>query len=453
MTKNRLLDKTYDDNGNMIGLSYDPATFDVENRMVAFKTDTYDYAPDNKRIYKYTPGTNLLQEVYFYAGGRKIATYTFYLPSDPDDPDVPTSIQFALSNYNIYFGGKLIVSNGQGVVLDRLGSVVARAVDVNSSVFERHSYFPYGEERTSNGLPTANNRDKFGTYFRDASTGLDYADQRYYSSQFGRFASSDPYQASGGTNDPSSWNRYGYVGGDPINRFDQSGTCWASVSAGGTTSSEYYDCTSLLASSLLASSTPYKPPSPTSSLAQYVDVHPSDALDIAQARKAIGQDVKLALAALGKKDCSKHFGTEQSRAGSWDPKTVLSTIFSTSGGYVGGTSAYVGFAVYKSYPILAAATVGPAVFAGGNTGGVAVGFRVDINAQNWNDMGVGTGNIGLQYQAAGLLHEMGHIYSALDSLGFGSGGSDMKFDGLPWQGDTSNENNALILKDCFGITN
>ena len=52
MTKNRLLDQTYDDNGNMLGRSYNPATFDVENRMVAFNTDTYDYAPDNKRIYK-----------------------------------------------------------------------------------------------------------------------------------------------------------------------------------------------------------------------------------------------------------------------------------------------------------------------------------------------------------------------------------------------------------------
>jgi RHS repeat-associated protein len=220
MTKNRLLDKTYDNNGNMIGLSYDPATFDVENRMVAFKTDTYDYAPDNKRIYKYTPGTNPLQEVYFYAGGRKIATYTFYLPSDPDDPDVPASIQFALSNYNIYFGGKLIVSNGQGVVLDRLGSVVARAVDVNSSVFERHTYFPYGEERTSNGQPTTNNRDKFGTYFRDASTGLDYADQRYYSSQFGRFATADPFQTRGVIDQPNSLNRYAYVNDDPIDYVD-----------------------------------------------------------------------------------------------------------------------------------------------------------------------------------------------------------------------------------------
>jgi len=36
-------------------------------------------------------------------------------------------------------------------------------------------YAPYGDERTS----TADGREKWGTYFRDAGTGNDYADQRY----------------------------------------------------------------------------------------------------------------------------------------------------------------------------------------------------------------------------------------------------------------------------------
>jgi hypothetical protein len=33
----------------------------------------------------------------------------------------------------------------------------------------------------------------------------------------------DPYQQSAGPNDPGSWNRYAYVAGDPINRFDRNG--------------------------------------------------------------------------------------------------------------------------------------------------------------------------------------------------------------------------------------
>ncbi|MBI1897281.1 MAG: RHS repeat-associated core domain-containing protein, partial [Acidobacteria bacterium] len=77
----------------------------------------------------------------------------------------------------------------------------------------------YGEEPTV----TAQDRDKFATYYRDGVTNLDYADQRYYSSQYGRFLTPDPYVASGGAADPGSWNRYAYVGGDPVNWIDRRG--------------------------------------------------------------------------------------------------------------------------------------------------------------------------------------------------------------------------------------
>jgi RHS repeat-associated protein len=71
---------------------------------------------------------------------------------------------------------------------------------------------------------TGGNVDKFGTYLRDQTTGLDYADQRYFAGTLsGRFLTADPYEASGGAGDPSSWNRYPYTRQDPINRFDPSG--------------------------------------------------------------------------------------------------------------------------------------------------------------------------------------------------------------------------------------
>ena len=52
---------------------------------------------------------------------------------------------------------------------------------------------------------------------------MDYADQRFYANTQGRFTSPDPYVASGGAGNPGSWNRYAYVGGDPINSRDPSG--------------------------------------------------------------------------------------------------------------------------------------------------------------------------------------------------------------------------------------
>jgi len=84
---------------------------------------------------------------------------------------------------------------------------------------ESFAYYPYGEERTSQ----ADGRDKFATYFRD-TIGQDYADQRYYGSATGSFFTVDP----GGIKtaipgDPTSWNRYAYVQGDPVNHTDRHG--------------------------------------------------------------------------------------------------------------------------------------------------------------------------------------------------------------------------------------
>ena len=66
------------------------------------------------------------------------------------------------------------------------------------------------------------NSDSFGTYYRD-STGLDYAQHRYYGQALGRFLTADPFQASAGLVDPASWNRYTYTRGDPISSFDPNG--------------------------------------------------------------------------------------------------------------------------------------------------------------------------------------------------------------------------------------
>src|SRR5205809_7296843 len=84
-------------------------------------------------------------------------------------------------------------------------------------------YYPYGEERTS----TADGREKFGTYVRDSST-QDYADQRYYGVGTGRFTTPDPMKV-GNASDPGNWNKYAYVGGDPVNFNDAAGLAKCSV--------------------------------------------------------------------------------------------------------------------------------------------------------------------------------------------------------------------------------
>jgi RHS repeat-associated protein len=194
---NRQAGVAYDANGNpeIYG-----AVYDVENRMTA----GYSYDPYGKRVKK--GSDNETYELYFYGiGGQKLATFAKYYECAPT-----CGLKDALW-YNVYFGGKLVKSKGVVVATDRLGSVRA------NSNGERMSYYPYGEERTS----TADNREKFGTYMRDSS-GQDYADQRYYNVGTGRFGTADPSTGSRAA-DPGSWNKYAYVGGDPINFTDRHG--------------------------------------------------------------------------------------------------------------------------------------------------------------------------------------------------------------------------------------
>jgi RHS repeat-associated protein len=206
----------YDNNGNQTagfgGLSL---TYDAANRLSAVggsQSAAYAYGPDNRRIYHRDANNN--ETIYFYgADGKKLATYTCTVTYGAMDQ---ITIQLTQQSQNLYFLGKLIVAEGNGVSTDRLGSV-------RNGQTGYEAQYPYGVEYTT----TANDREKYATYTRDSVTGLDYAVNRYYSSQWGRFLSPDPYRSnSGGPGDPAdpqSWNRYTYTRNDPVNRLDPTG--------------------------------------------------------------------------------------------------------------------------------------------------------------------------------------------------------------------------------------
>jgi RHS repeat-associated protein len=200
---NRLIGGQYDANGNFMSVAAGGYYgYDVENRLTVDNGSggvQYGYDPANRRVYRWQDQVS--EEVYFSGiEGKRLATYQI------------DSAGLSLQGTNLYFGGKMIRSQGQTVVLDRLGSVRWR------STGERFNYFPYGEEYVATG----NGREKFGTYIRDSNV-MDYADQRYYGVGSGRFLTPDPYRASGGPADPGSWNRYAHTRGDPINRYDPHG--------------------------------------------------------------------------------------------------------------------------------------------------------------------------------------------------------------------------------------
>src|SRR5208282_252571 len=87
------------------------------------------------------------------------------------------------------------------------------------------TYYPWGKAK---GTTNPQDTWSYATYWRDSATGLDYANNRYYSNAYGRFMTPDFGMGSSPT-DPGSWNRYAYTRGDPVNRFDPWGTDDCSV--------------------------------------------------------------------------------------------------------------------------------------------------------------------------------------------------------------------------------
>ncbi len=101
---------------------------------------------------------------------------------------------------------------------DHLGSPVSSTTSAGTIAW-REDFTPYGEKRLD---PTANQDDEgFTGHIDDSATGLTYMQARYYDPVIGRFLSKDPIGfRRGGVR---YFNRYAYVGNEPVNAFDPTG--------------------------------------------------------------------------------------------------------------------------------------------------------------------------------------------------------------------------------------
>ena len=206
----------YDSNGNMtkipFGTAYASMYYEADNRLKEFRgypsgsgIQKYGYTASGQRVWKRTRDPEV-SEKYFYYGidGTLLAEYE----------RVGTSgLTLSLVSRKLYFAGQLIRDGDQSVMVDRLGTVVARGDSY-------WSHYPYGDPLR---YSSDDNQEKFATYYRDEFTQLDYAQQRYYGKQFGRFTRPDPFGGSANPANPQSWNRYSYVENDPVNFNDPSG--------------------------------------------------------------------------------------------------------------------------------------------------------------------------------------------------------------------------------------
>jgi RHS repeat-associated protein len=440
-TTNRLSYGTfcYDPNGNMVsdqnggGCGNPTYVYDIANRMVAANLpnrgkETYQYDADNKRLSKITMtplndgsgNQTYSQTVYIYGVmGEKLTVAVS--PYGPAGVGNGAAALYAV--HNVYWSGRLIVQNstllpGTGHYMDftgtdRLGSVI------NDGTPGRTFYLPYGEETTTQ---TANERIKFATYTRDDSTKLDYADQRYYTSQFGRFLSADRSHLNIGLTVSGSWNKYSYVNGDPVNAYDPTGRDCTLVDNG--TGVLVLFCTDTGGGgggrgggggggtpSLEA------PPDEPSNTSGYTPQN-ADLLPSALARAIDGLK--------SYKDCLDLFGTADSRSHGFNPIDVLQQI-----------SKQIKFVPlpYAALTIPVPVTTGPGlpIF----VGQILINSLAFQGTNSWNNGDTFNNTLT-------LLHELGHWY---DYTTF-SGGSQLHTpDGL----FMNEANDSLVTTKCLTV--
>jgi RHS repeat-associated protein len=185
-------------------------TWDAENRLSSVAGVNYSYDGDGQRVQK-SSGTT-----YWY--GPDGATY--------EETDASGN---TVANY-IYFGGKRFArrdasNNTIYYAPDHLGTTRAILNSTGSTCYDS-DFYPFGGE--INYTNTCPQNYKFTGKERDAESGLDDFDARYYSSTLGRFVSADWSEKptsipAAEFNNPQSLNLYAYVRNNPMRWIDPDG--------------------------------------------------------------------------------------------------------------------------------------------------------------------------------------------------------------------------------------
>ena len=219
-----------DKRGNITTLGGLGFTYDLADQPITLSgtsTGTHEYDGNLKRV-KSTVNGVIRYNVYDAAG---MLVYV----EEEDDPNTPED-DYSETEY-LHASGMTIArirtsADGNGVFTymhpDHLGSPKAGSKEDGTISFTEQ-YTPFGESLLS---PAANdNQSGFTGHIKDADTGLNYMQARYYDPNVGRFLSIDPVTFLD-TGEPGYFNRYVYAFNNPITNFDPTGMSCESLGDG-----------------------------------------------------------------------------------------------------------------------------------------------------------------------------------------------------------------------------
>ena len=230
--------------GNLSGDARWTNTWDNRNRLIKMETKSamisagapndvleFTYDGGNRRVRKkfIRNGSTGYDEYYLYDGWNIIGRFRDWSG---------TKIPIQKYAWGLDASGTLHGAGGVGGLLwvestttrwfpayDGNGNVMALLEDSDSGVTASylnlfHEYGPFGESLSKRGVMDSFGHNcpfQFSTKWTDEETGLIYYGHRYYDPKHGRWLSRDPIGEAGGV------NLYGFVGNDPVNRWDYLG--------------------------------------------------------------------------------------------------------------------------------------------------------------------------------------------------------------------------------------
>ncbi|TCP25125.1 RHS repeat-associated protein [Tenacibaculum skagerrakense] len=198
---------SYDNNGNLTTDGTWTHSWDYRNRLTSSSdgtaTSSYEYDSNNQRI-KLVEGSDT----------------TIYPTGDYEIKNGDIKVSLSL-------GESLVATDDNGTInhvhTDHLGGTNI-TTDTTGTITQTLDYYPYGDTRIDTG--TDNETKQFTGYVKDSSTGLNYAGQRYYAGNIGRFISQDPvalFDPGAFLSDPQQLNSYTYARNNPVIFVDPNG--------------------------------------------------------------------------------------------------------------------------------------------------------------------------------------------------------------------------------------